>query len=208
MLLPLRSGRAMNPQPTEPGAASPPAGDSDDELLLRMMTDDAQAFQRLVERHLDRAYALALRVVRNTSDAEDIAQDAFLQAWRYRHRWQPGRAKFTTWLYRVVMNRSIDLQRRPRNHPLDEASEVEDGQVDAVALIHHRQLQQRLEGALARLPVQQRVALTLSYYEDLGNADIARIMNTSVTAVEALLKRGRQRLRELLKGLRPEMRSP
>ncbi len=205
MLRPLKPEGGMSASPNEPGASPPPAGDSDDELLVRMMADDDRAFRSLVERHLDRAYALALRVVRNASDAEDIAQETFLRVWKYRHRWQPGRAKFTTWLYRVVMNRGIDLQRRPRSHPLDEAAEVEDGQADAVALVHRQQLQQRLEGALARLPVQQRVALTLSYYEDLSNADIAQVMNTSVTAVEALLKRGRQRLRETLKGLRPEL---
>jgi RNA polymerase sigma-70 factor (ECF subfamily) len=173
--------------------------EDDDILLDRIRGDDEQAYRVLVERHIDRAYGLALRILRNAGDAEDVTQDAFIKTWQHRHAWEAGRAKFSTWLYRVVVNRCIDLQRRPRGQAIDEVPEPLDEADDAVTAIHKREMSSQLEDALARLPPQQRTALALSYYEDLGNAEVASIMGTTVEAVESLLKRGRQRLRILLK---------
>lgn len=171
----------------------------DDHLLDRMRRDDVEAYRKLVERHIDQAFALALRVLKNPADAEDVTQDAFVSTWMNRHKWQAGRAKFTTWLYRVIVNRCIDMQRLPRNEWLDNVPEPEDEKPDAVASIHKRQVYAYLEDALERLPPQQRVAVVLSYYEDMSAADIGDVMGASVSAVESLLKRGRARLRELLR---------
>lgn len=171
----------------------------DDELLARMQDDDSEAYRVLVARHIDRAYGLALRVLKSPADAEDVTQDAFVKAWLHRHSWQAGRAKFSTWLYRVIVNRCIDLRRMPRNEWLDDVQEPADESDDSITLIHRRQVYGQLEAALARLPDQQRAAVALSYYDDLGNAEIAEVLDTTVSAVESLLKRGRQRLRELLK---------
>jgi len=172
---------------------------ADDDLLERMQSDDSEAYRTLVARHMDRAYGLALRILKSPADAEDVTQDAFVKAWLHRHSWQAGRAKFSTWLYRVIVNRCIDLRRLPRNEWLDDVPEPADDAEDNVSLIHRRQVYGQLEKALARLPAQQRAAVALSYYDDLGNAEIAEVLETTVSAVESLLKRGRQRLRELLK---------
>jgi RNA polymerase sigma factor, sigma-70 family len=171
----------------------------DDTLLERMKADDAEAYRLLVERHVDRAYALALRTLRNPADAEDVAQEALVKAWTHRHSWQPGKAKFSTWLYRVVFNRCIDLRRRPSNACIDEVAEPHDERPDSVDGIHRRQVYDRLGEAMAVLPDQQRAALTLSYFDELGNAEIADILGTTVQAVESLLKRGRQGLRDRLR---------
>jgi len=171
----------------------------DDHLIERMRQNDENAYRLLVERHIDRAYGLALRILRNPADAEDVAQEAFVKAWLNRDKWQAGRAKFSTWLYRVIVNRCIDLQRAPRTDGLDDAPEPMDETEDCVASIQKRQIYSRLEQAVERLPDQQRTAVLLSYYEDMSNAEIAEVMGTTVSATEALLKRGRQRLREILK---------
>lgn len=171
----------------------------DDALLERMKGDDADAYRLLVERHVDRAYALALRTLRNPADAEDVAQEALVKAWTHRHSWQPGKAKFSTWLYRVVFNRCIDLKRMPSNSCLDDVAEPEDDQPDSVDTIQRRQVYSRLEDAMATMPEQQRAALTLAYFDDMGNAEIAAVLGTTVQAVESLLKRGRQGLRERLR---------
>ncbi len=164
----------------------------DDGLLERMREDDTAAYRELVARHIDRAYALALRILRSTADAEDVAQDAFIKTWQNRRAWQSGKAKFSTWLYRVIVNRCIDLKRAPRSQWIEQIPEPADDKEDALTTIHKRQI-------YARLPVQQRTALALSYYEEMSNGAIAEAMGASVSAVESLLKRGRQRLRELLK---------
>jgi len=171
----------------------------DDGLLERMREDDTAAYRELVARHIDRAYALALRILRSTADAEDVAQDAFIKTWQNRRAWQSGKAKFSTWLYRVIVNRCIDLKRAPRSQWIEQIPEPADDKEDALTTIHKRQIYGQLDSALARLPVQQRSALALSYYEEMSNGAIAEVMGASVSAVESLLKRGRQRLRELLK---------
>lgn len=171
----------------------------DDTLLERMKADDADAYRLLVERHVDRAYALALRTLRNPTDAEDVAQEALVKAWTHRHSWQAGKAKFSTWLYRVVFNRCIDLKRMPTNACIDDVSEPEDDTPDSVDAIHRRQIFGRLGDALATMPEQQRAALTLAYFDEMGNSEIATVLGTTVQAVESLLKRGRQGLRERLR---------
>lgn len=196
-----RKFRAMMTQTTlhnRPAAALLTEAD-DDTLLERMKADDADAYRVLVERHVDRAYALALRTLRNPTDAEDVAQEALVKAWTHRHSWQAGKAKFSTWLYRVVFNRCIDLKRSPSNACLDDVAEPEDDQPDSIDAIHRRQIYDRLGDAMATMPEQQRAALTLAYFDDMGNAEIAAVLDTTVQAVESLLKRGRQGLRDRLR---------
>ena len=173
--------------------------DEDAELLDRLATGDEAAFRALVERHIDRAYAIALRIVGNAADAEDVVQDTMLKVWTHRGRWQHGRAKFSTWLYRVVSNRCIDLRRKPRTENVDVVPEVADGRPDASSQIERNELRDMLEVAMQRLPEQQRIAVILSYHENMSNGEIAEVMDTTVAAVESLLKRGRQQLRELLR---------
>jgi RNA polymerase sigma-70 factor (ECF subfamily) len=173
--------------------------DEDAILLDRLATGDEAAFRLLVERHIDRAYAIALRIIGNAADAEDVVQDTMLKIWTHRGRWQHGRAKFSTWLYRVVSNRCIDLRRKPRTENVDVVPEVADAGPDAASIIERNELRDMLEGAMQRLPEQQRIAVILSYHENMSNGEIAEVMDTTVAAVESLLKRGRQQLRELLR---------
>lgn len=174
--------------------------DRDDELLELIALGDQGAFRQLVERHVDRAYALAFRILRNGADAEDVVQDTLLKIWSQRGTWQSGRARFSTWLYRVVTNRCLDMRRRPKTEDMDNAPETVDAQPDALATMQRHEASDLLAREMERLPDQQRVALILSYYDDLSNAQIAEVMDTSVQAVESLLKRGRQHLRKQLHG--------
>jgi RNA polymerase sigma-70 factor (ECF subfamily) len=187
-----RSGRA-------PAVEAPIRPRSDDDALLeRIAAGDETAFRLLVERHVDRAFALALRILRNPADADDVVQDCLLKLWTHRTRMEIGRAKFSTWLYRVITNRCIDLTRRPRTDDLDDAPEIADGRATVVDEMHRQAVTGLLETALTRLPEHQRIALILSYHENMSNAEVAEVMETTVAAVESLLKRGRMQLRRLL----------
>lgn len=187
--------------PTVPDAVpfSTDIVDEDRELLDRLAADDEIAFRLLVERHIDRAYSIALRIVGNGADAEDVVQDTMLKVWTHRGRWRHGRAKFSTWLYRVVSNRCIDLRRKPRTEDVDAVPEMADSQPDASRVIERNEVTDMLEAAMQRLPEQQRIAVILSYHESMSNAEIAEVMDTTVSAVESLLKRGRQQLRDMLR---------
>ncbi|MBK3775585.1 RNA polymerase sigma factor [Azospirillum sp. YIM DDC1] len=175
------------------------AAETDEVLMARIRAGDQAAYRTLVHRHLKRAYALARRMSGSDAEAEDIAQDAFLQVWQRRGHWTDEGAKFTTWLYRVVVNRCIDHKRRPAGEDLDSVPEPPDHAPDAVTHIQRRQVAARLRDAQDRLPPQQRAALALCYNEGLSSAEVATIMQISVTAVESLLKRARQQLRTLLR---------
>jgi RNA polymerase sigma-70 factor, ECF subfamily len=183
-----------------------PVQDEDEELLNRLALNDEAAFRILVERHIDRAFGIALRIIGSRADAEDVVQDTMLKVWTHRGRWQHGRAKFSTWLYRVVTNRCIDLHRRPRTDNVDAVPEPADAQPDVVSTMQRDEVTHMLEDAMQRLPEQQRVAVILSYHENMSNGEIAEVMDTTVAAVESLLKRGRQQLRDLLRRHEPDIR--
>ncbi len=185
-------------QDADAGPTSGRPRDHDDILLAAIAKSDERAFRELVERHADRAYGLAVRILRNAADAEDVVQDSLVKVWTNRGTWQSGKARFSTWLYRVITNRCIDLCRRPRTSDLEAAPEIVDDADDAVTSIHAGEVNLLLERAMGRLPGQQRIALILSYSDDLSNPEIAEIMETTVSAVESLLKRGRQQLRQIL----------
>lgn len=186
---------ASSERPQQPSAVH----DDDQPLLDRLAASDEAAFRELVQRHIDRAFGLAVRILGGKADAEDVVQDTFLKVWIHRGEWQHGRAKFSTWLYRVVSNRCIDLRRKPRTENVDVVPEVADTQLDASTVIERNEIGNLLEVAMQRLPEQQRVAVILSYHENMSNGEIAEVMDTTVAAVESLLKRGRQQLREMLK---------
>ncbi len=113
--------------------ASPQIYDEDEPLLMRLAANDEAAFRMLVERHIDRAFGIALRIVGSRADAEDVVQDPLLKVWTHRGRWQHGRAKFSTWLYRVITNRCIDLRRQPRSDDVDAVPEPMDTRPDAAS---------------------------------------------------------------------------
>lgn len=158
------------------------------------------AFAVLMDRHLDRTLALATRILGNRSTAEDVAQEAFLRVWKTAADWQPGRARFTTWLYRVTVNLCLDIRRRPAFAVLELVDDPPDPAEDAVSAIERRQRQDLLEREIAGLGDRQRAALALSYAGGLSNAEAAEVLEISVGALEGLLVRARRRLRERLAG--------
>lgn len=172
----------------------------DDALLRRVAEGDRNAFALLMRRHVDRAHALAYRIAGNRSDAEDVVQDTFLKVWTKAAEWRPGTAQFSTWLYRVVFNRCLDLKRRPRNDSLEVVEEIGDGRPDALDGIEALERQRRMATAIAALPERQRAAVALTYTTGLANAAAADVMEISVKAFESLLVRAKKELRRELSG--------
>lgn len=171
---------------------------SDADLMAMIRDGDQHAYGVLVNRHLPRTYALARRLTGGAAEAEDIAQDAFMQVWRLRRTWSDEGAQFTTWLYRVVVNKAIDHRRKPKSDDIDAVPERAADTPDALDALHRRRVADRLRQAQKKLPEQQRVAVTLYYFEGLNASDVATVMSTSVGAVESLLKRARHNLRRIL----------
>lgn len=174
--------------------------DDDDSLLARIADGDQAAYATLVERHLNRVHGLAFRMLGDRAEAEDVAQDAYIRVWRQAGRWQPGAARFTTWLHRVVVNLCIDRRRRKREQLVDELPERADPGPGPEGSALDADRRRRVMAALDALPERQRLAVLLAHYQELGNIETAEVMGISVEAVESLLSRARRQLREVLRG--------
>lgn len=167
--------------------------------MARVAGGDAGAFRRLMDRHVDAAYRLARRIAGSRADAEDAVQEAFLKVWARAGSWKPGGARFSTWLWRVVVNQSLDFRPNRRHAPLDEAAEPRDTRPDAAEAIAGRQEERLLDRSIAGLPERQRAALALVYGAGASNAEAAEALGISVGALEQLLVRAKRTLRERMK---------
>ncbi|WP_284735464.1 RNA polymerase sigma factor [Dongia deserti] len=174
--------------------------DGDAELLRAIAHGDRLAFDRMSRRHLDRAYGVALRMTGSRADAEDVVQEVFLRLWTRPDAWRPGQAQFSTWLYRVVVNRCLDLKRRPKGTDLESVEEPQAPDANAEESLLDAERNRALDGAVAQLPERQRTAIVLTYTAGLRNAEAASAMDISVKAFEALLVRAKRELRDHLAG--------
>lgn len=174
----------------------------DNALVARMVQGEKGAYRVLVERYYRGIIGIARRMGLTVGDAEDVAQDVFVRVWLHREKWRPdGGATFKTWLYRVAVNRVIDLKRKPQFTDGAELDEVPDKSMSAIDRLAQHQDFKRLRVAIKNLSDQQQIAINLFYDRELSNLEAASIMGVSVNAMESLLKRARKRLREELKSI-------
>ena len=156
----------------------------------------------MVEKKLGRLLALAERLLGRRGEAEEVAQEVFVRLWKQAPHWQPGRARFDTWLHRVALNLCYDRLRRRREEVLDD--DADDAAADPAAApdaqLQAKQRGRRVARALAELPQRQREALVLQYYQELTNSEAAEVMGIGIEALESLLVRARRSLRERLGG--------
>lgn len=168
-----------------------------DDMLMQQVADGSRtAFEVLARRHMRRAIAVAQGVVGNPNDADEIAQEAFMRVWQYAERWTPGRARFTTWLHKIVLNLSLDRRRKPRWVAIEAAGELsDDDAVPATDAIARKEHQAAIARALAAIPPRQRAAITLFYFEGLAGKAAAEGMGISIAAFEQLLLRARRAIK-------------
>ena len=172
------------------------ADDPDTGLVARISRGDEAATRLLVAAKLPRLLALARRMLGDAAEAEDVAQETFLRAWRHAPRWRPGAARFDTWLHMVTLNLCRDrLRRRPREQVTAEPPEQADSAPPADAAMDEAARGRAVQAAIAALPERQREAILLVHYQDLTNIAAADAMGISVDALESLLARGRRSLR-------------
>lgn len=182
------------PAAADAAALANPAAAAERALVARARAGDAEAFRELVERHQDRAFALARRLLRDEAEAEEVAQDAFLRAWTA----LPGfraEASFGTWLHRIVYRRAldrIDALKARRRHESSAPSWPEEGAPAPPAPFDGEERVRRLVDAL---PAAQRAAVTLFYFEDRSVQDAARALGMHENTLKTHLHRARAALR-------------
>lgn len=178
----------------------------DREAMARVAARDAGGLEVLYDRYSTMVYSLALRIVRNTSDAEDVTQEAFAQVWANGSRFDPVRGAVPAWICVIARSRALDRLRRigtagtpARGEAAFEAIPDPSPSVEVMAASAEQVVAAR--DALAALPPEQRTALELAYYDGLTQAEIAARTSTPLGTVKTRIRTGLQRIRDAM-GLR------
>lgn len=183
-------------------------------LIKKVKKGDHQAFAELVDRYKNSVYSICLRMVGNREEAEDLSQDAFIRAYNHISQFDNDR-KFSTWLFRIATNLSIDSLRRKKpsvsldaeipgteglalNTMLPGSGDLPDEQ------IVQGETEQWIQNEIKALPEKYRSAVVLKYIEDLSLKEISEIMGLPVGTVKTRVHRGREMLRKNMKASRGE----
>jgi len=174
--------------------------DPDYDLILLVGKGNIIAYRELVHKHLNKGLRIAERMLGNRSrqDAEDIMQEVCLKIWDGAYKWKPE-AKFSTWLYRVIINACIDYNRKVASFSDIEIGEIIDPSPNADEVMIKNNIAIKVKVALGKLPDRQRAAIVLSYYEGVSNQESAHIIGVRLGAFQQLLFRAKQNLKNELK---------
>lgn len=169
----------------------------DREAVLACQRGEREAFDRLVERYQRDVYRLCYRYVNNHHDANDMAQEVFLKAYRAIGRFR-GESAFSTWLYRIAVNTCLNF-RSSRKPPTEEVSDaLPDRAPGALATVEGEERARIVRDAVMRLPEKQRATLILKIYHDLTHEEVAGVLGSSIGTVKANLFHALGNLRKLL----------
>ncbi len=190
-----------------PPSMSPDKRSVDEQVLARLAQGDHGAFEELYARHATLIFLFALRLLHNRAEAEDVVQDVFTQAWTEAARYNSTRGAVAAWMLMLTRSRAIDRMRARRGIPRGPGDLH-----DAVSLAHAapppdmqlltNEETRMLRSALALLPVKQRSALQLAYYEDLTHSEIANRLKEPLGTVKSRIRQAVIKLRGLLQRAR------
>jgi RNA polymerase sigma-70 factor, ECF subfamily len=178
---------------------------TDVELVRRAQQDDERAFGELVTRYESKVYSLAMKMLRNPEDAEDVLQETFLRAYRGIKSFK-GNSTFSTWIYRITANSAL-MRLRKKQLPqvsIEDSDEREtpisivDWAPGPVEQLLNQEMQRVMDEAIETLPPEFRQVFILRDVEELSNADVAEILDLSVAAVKSRLHRARLKVRNRL----------
>jgi RNA polymerase sigma-70 factor, ECF subfamily len=185
--------------------------DPDAALMLRVKRGDRRAFEELVDKYKRPVTNAIYRTVGDATEAEDLAQNVFVQVYKSAHRYRAS-AKFSTWLFTIARNLCLNEIRRRSRHRAEslDAPHPEQGDrpghqfEDAKGFsppdaLLHEELEQKIQQALSELPDNQRIAILLCRQDELSYEDIARVLGCSLSATKSLIHRGRETLKQKLK---------
>ncbi len=186
---------------------------TDQEIIGQILQGDLNRYKLLVERYQSIVFRTCMGFLHNKEDADDLTQDIFIQTYQTLSAYK-GEASFSTWIYRITVNASLNKLRKSSKNPFLQRLEnvfgsekgkeynfpVSDAE-NPETLIIQAERNEWVEKALNSLPEKQRTAIVLSKYDDLSQREIAVIMETTEGAVEALIQRAKANLREKLSAL-------
>jgi RNA polymerase sigma-70 factor (ECF subfamily) len=185
--------------------------DPDAALMLLVKQGDSHAFAQLVDKYKQPVMNMVYRMLRDATEAEDIAQNVFIQVYKSAHRYQIA-SKFSTWLFTITRNLCLNELRRRSRHPADsiESSFPSDDPQPSMQLEDKKnasppdnmlrsELAQKIDDAVNELPESQRIAIVLCRQEEMSYEEIAEVLGCSLSATKSLIHRARETLKQKLK---------
>ena len=180
----------------------PFAEKSDDDIIIEAKKGSNVAFDELVHRYQKKVYALAYQMTHDPEEADDLAQEAFIRAYKAIDRFEVG-MKFFTWMYRIVINLGINYSKKKARmqnlEPDDEARIVAKHSTIPSVVIENEELGEKIRTELARLPEHQKSVFILRVFQDLSYKEISDILNIEIGTVMSRLNRARESLKIALK---------
>ena len=183
----------------------------DDQHYINLIINgDTNAFAILVDRYKDLVYTLALRMMKNREEAEEVSQDTFIKAYKSINRFK-GDSKFSTWIYRIAYNTSLDRLKKNKKHfndvPIDEYTEHQVKTIDnALSQLENEERNQAIQKCITQLPSDDAFILTLYYFEEQTLDEISKVIGLTPNNVKVKLFRSRKKLATIMKAqLEPEI---
>jgi RNA polymerase sigma-70 factor, ECF subfamily len=178
----------------------------DASLIKRLQLNDEAAFKQLVDDYQHKIFNICYGYLHNAEEAEDVAQEVFIQVYKAVNKFR-GESKISTWLYRIAVNRSLNKIRSRKSkwvialETILEGDKVYDGTAGETPYdsLENKERAQVLHEAIDKLSENQKTAFVLSKYRGLANKSIAKIMDLSLSAVEALMNRAKKNLQKNLR---------
>lgn len=179
-------------------------------LINQIVKGDTSAFTVLIDNYKDLVFTLALRMLKNREEAEEVAQDTFIKAYKSLAKFK-GDSKFSTWIYRVAYNTCLDRIKKNKKHlndvPIDEFTERELKTIDnALQQLMTAEKNETIKKCIAQLPSDDAFLLTLYYFDDLSLEEISKVVDLTPNNIKVKLFRCRKKLAGILKvQLEPEI---
>ena len=184
---------------------------NNDQILINQIIDGhTSAFSILVDRYKDLVFTLALRMLKNREEAEEVAQDTFIKTYKSIDKFK-GDSKFSTWMYRVAYNTCLDRIKKNKKHLNDvEINEFTEHQVktidNALDRLEVEEKNEAIQRCIARLPSEDSFLLTLYYFDDMSIEEISKTVGLKANNVKVKIFRSRKKLATILKNrLEPEI---
>ncbi len=170
-------------------------------LLFKIPEKKIWVYEQLVNRHQQKAYYYIRKLVIDHDDTNDVCQDVFVKVWKNLHNFK-GESKFTTWLYRICTNESLDHLKRKKRHYFQRIDEVQHELTSTLnldPLYSGDEIRKKLDLAVLKLPNKQRIIFILKYFEEKKYSEIAQITGTSEGALKASYHHAVKKIEELLR---------